>query len=311
MQMGHQFLECDVISSLTMDQLRVLVEISDQGSFSAAARSLGRVQSAISQSVKSLEETQGVQLFDRSNLRPVLTPIGHVLVDQARAVLASADRFEAIATGTRAGLEATLTLAIDPLVPTAPLISSLRALGDKFPTLPVSFSTEGVGGAERRLRNGSASLAICLLLPDVPADLAAYPIMALELIPVVSAEHPLAKLRRPLDRSDLEAHVQLVLSDASGADGPAHGVVSPRIWRFVDLARRLDFLLSGFGWCKMPLDVVDGHLRAGRLVRLEVDDERIAPTNKLQVYAAHAQGHPLGIGGRWLLEDLRRRLAVL
>ena len=54
-----------MISSLTMDQLRVLVEISERGSFSAAARALGRVQSAISQSVKSLEETQGVQLFER------------------------------------------------------------------------------------------------------------------------------------------------------------------------------------------------------------------------------------------------------
>ena len=116
-----------MISSLTMDQLRVLVEIRERGSFSAAARALGRVQSAISQSVKSLEETQGVQLFDRSNLRPVLTPIGQVLVEQARAVLVSAARFEAIATGTRAGLEPTLTLAIDPLVPTAPFISSLRA----------------------------------------------------------------------------------------------------------------------------------------------------------------------------------------
>lgn len=298
-----------MISSLTMDQLRVLVEISERGSFSAAGRALGRVQSAISQSIKSLEETQGVELFDRSNLRPVLTPIGQVLVEQARAVLVGAARFEAIATGTRAGLEHTLTLAIDPLVPTAPFISSLRALGEKFPTLPVSFSTESLGGAERRLRSGDASLGICLLLPEVPPDLAAYPILELKLIPVVSAAHPLALLRRPVDRSDLEANVQLVLSDALGAERQSHGVVSARVWRFVDLARRLDFLLAGFGWCKMPPDVVNAHLQAGRLVRLEVDDESIAPSNTLHVYAAHARARPLGIGGMWLLDDLKRRLA--
>ena len=299
----------EVISTLTMDQLRVLVEISDRGSFSAAGRSLGRVQSAISLSVKSLEEIQGVELFDRSSLRPTLTPVGQVLVEQARAVLASAARFEAIAAGTRIGLEAALTLAIDPLVPTAPLISSLRALRDEFPTLPVSFSTEGVGGAERRLRSGSASLAICLLLPAVPADLAAYPVMDLELIPVASADHPLARLGRPLDRSDFEEHVQLVLSDALGAGGPSYGIVSTRVWRFVDLARRLDFLLSGFGWCKMPPYIVDAHIKAGRLVELEVHDESIAPGNTLPVYAAHAQSRPLGLGGMWLLNDLRRRLA--
>ncbi|OTP76111.1 LysR family transcriptional regulator [Caballeronia sordidicola] len=42
-----------LISSLTLDQLRVLVTIGDEGSFSAAGRSLGRVQSAISQAVKN------------------------------------------------------------------------------------------------------------------------------------------------------------------------------------------------------------------------------------------------------------------
>jgi DNA-binding transcriptional LysR family regulator len=57
----------EVIGSLTLDQLRVLVMIDDAGSFSAAARSLGRVQSAISQSVRTLEEIQGVSLFDRTH----------------------------------------------------------------------------------------------------------------------------------------------------------------------------------------------------------------------------------------------------
>ena len=57
------------------------------------------------------------------------------------------------------GLEPELALAIDPLVPTEPLIDSLRALRKVFSDLPVSFSTEGVSGAERRLRAKAASLA--------------------------------------------------------------------------------------------------------------------------------------------------------
>ena len=40
-----------MIDSLTLDQMRVLVAVADAGSFSAAARKLGRVQSAISQSI--------------------------------------------------------------------------------------------------------------------------------------------------------------------------------------------------------------------------------------------------------------------
>ena len=297
-----------MIGNLTLDQLRVLVTVSDAGSFSAAGRSLGRVQSAISQAVKTLEETQGIDLFDRTSQKPTLTAVGRVLVDQARAILASADRFEAIAAGTRMGLEPALTLAIDPLVPTAPLIDSLRALRDTFPDLPVSFSTEGVGGAERRLRDHSASLAFCLLLPSVPDDLMAYPLMDLNLMPVAAADHPLVRLGRKLHRADLEAHVQLVLSDAHGNDGPSYGVIGSRIWRFVDLGRRLDFLLAGFGWCKMPPFVIESYLKGGRLVKLDISDEGISPTGTLPVYAVHVRNRPLGRAGSWLLEDLGKRL---
>src|SRR5262245_36960268 len=138
------------LGSLSLDHLRVLVTIADEGSFSAAARKLRRAQSAISQAVATLEELQDVRLFDRGGHRPRLTDIGQVLVDQARLVLASAARFEAVAASNRSGLEAELALAIDPLVPTAPLIESLHALRHTYPDLPVSFTTEGLGGALRR-----------------------------------------------------------------------------------------------------------------------------------------------------------------
>ncbi|WP_394821133.1 LysR family transcriptional regulator [Pendulispora albinea] len=296
-------------ASLTLDQLRVLVTICDTGSFSAAGRALGRVQSAISQTVKALEEAQGVELFDRRKHKPTLTAVGAVLVEQARTVLASADRFAAIAAGTRMGLEPALALAIDPLVPTAPLIDSLRALQATFPDLPVSFSTEGVSGAERRLRDGSASLAFCLLLPSVPDDLTVYPIMDLRLTPVAAADHTLARLGRKVNRADLQAHVQLVLSSSAGAEGASYGVVSTRVWRFVDLGRRLDFLLAGFGWCTMPSYILAPYLADGRLVELDVSDESRALTRPLPVYAAHVRDRHLGRGGRWLLDDLRKRLA--
>lgn len=182
-----------MIGALTLDQLRVLVAIADSGSFSAAGRQLGRAQSAISQAVATLEGVQGVALFDRSGYRPQLTETGRVLVDQARLVLASAARFEAVAAGSRAGLEAELTVAIDPLVPSAPLIDSLRSLGEAYPDLPLSFSTEGLGGALRRLRDGTASLAICLLLPAVPEDVVAHPLLRLPLRSVAAAHHPLAR----------------------------------------------------------------------------------------------------------------------
>ena len=59
-----------MIDPLTLDQMRALVVVADAGSFSAAARRLGRVQSAISQSIQTMEATLGVTLFDRSTRTP-------------------------------------------------------------------------------------------------------------------------------------------------------------------------------------------------------------------------------------------------
>lgn len=297
-----------MIGNFTLDQLRVLTTIAEAGSFSAAGRRLGRAQSAISQAVATLEDTQGVTLFDRSGFRPVLTDVGRVLVAQARSVLASAARFEAMAASTREGIEAELAVAIDPLVPTAAFIDSLHALRAEFPFLPVSFSTEGLGGAERRLRSGDAALAFCILLPSVPDDIAALPLLGINLVPVVSPAHPLAELNRPVTAGDLDDHIQLVLSDPSAPDGPNYGVIGTRAWRFVDLARRLDFLLAGLGWCRMPEHLIAPHLADGRLVALTIEDDPAIATGPLMIYAAHMRNGAPGRAGAWLLNDLQARL---
>ena len=296
-----------MIGSLTLDQLRVLVTIADVGSFSAAGRRLMRAQSAISQAVATLEAIQGVELFDRRGHRPRLTDIGRVLVEQSRLVLVSAARFEAVAASSRAGLEPELVVAIDPLVPTGPLIESLRALSATFPDLPVSFSTEGLGGSLRRLRSGSAALALCLLLPAVPDDIVAYPLLQVGMRPVVAGGHALASLARPATPSDLEPHVQLVLSDPVDAGSANYGLSSAKLWRFVDLGRRLDFLLAGFGWCRMPEHLVADPLKAGLLKQIEIEDDP-TPREGLTIYAAHQRDRAPGPAGRWLLDDLRRRL---
>ena len=298
-----------MIGNLTLDQLRVLTTIVEAGSFSAAGRRLGRAQSAISQAVATLEDTQGVRLFDRSGFRPVLTDVGRVLVAQAHAVLASAARFEAVAAGTREGIEPELAVAIDPLVPTAVFIDSLHALRAAFPFLPVSFSTEGLGGAERRLRRGDAALALCILLPSVPDDVAALPLLGVDLVPVVSPVHPLAGLGRPVTPADLDEHIQLVLSDPAAPDGPSYGIIGTRAWRFVDLARRLDFLLAGLGWCRMPEHLVAPHLADGLLTALAIEGDPARATGPLTIYAAHMRNRALGRAGGWLLHELQARLA--
>jgi DNA-binding transcriptional LysR family regulator len=296
-----------MLGGLTLDQLRVLVAIAETGSFSAAGRKLHRAQSATSQAIATLEDVQGVTLFDRTGYRPHLTDVGRALLSQAHIILSGTARFEAMAAGTRNGLEPELAVAIDPLVPTAPFIDSLNALRDAFPHLPVSFSTEGLGGAERRLRRGDAALAFCVLLPGVPEDIVALPLLGVRLLPVVAPTHPLARLGRSVTRADLDEHVQLVLSDPSTTDSPSYGIIGTKVWRFVELGRRLDFLLAGLGWCRMPEHLVMPLLAEERLVPLPIEDDPASAHGPLTIYAAHMRDRSRGRAGAWLLDNLQAR----
>ena len=66
---------------------------------------------------------------------------------------------------------------------------------------------------------------------------------------MVAPGHPLASLARSVTRGGLEPPVQLVLTDPVDPAAAAYGLSSARLWHFVDLGKRLDFLLAGFGWC--------------------------------------------------------------
>ena len=296
-----------MIDPLTLDQMRVLVAVAETGSFSAAARKLGRVQSAISQAVQTMEAALRLPLFDRTRKVPILTDAGAAILEDARAVLDRAQAMHARARGILDDLEPELTLAVDATFPMPLLIESLRALTGAFPALPATLFTESLGGARETLMSGDARLAIYPIHGGPPRDVDAEFLARVALAPVAAADHPLAKLGRPAAREDLEAHVQLVLTGRSAyAQSLRGGIVSPHIWRFVDQAVRLEFLLNGFGWCNMPLHMVERDIRAGRLRRLEILHGE--PPPQFPLYAVCPRARPLGRAGRWLVADLRERL---
>ena len=78
----------------TLEQLRHFVAAADAGSFSAAARQVGRAQSAVSTSLGLLEADLGVELFDRSRRNATLTRAGEVLLLEARELLRQAGGLE-------------------------------------------------------------------------------------------------------------------------------------------------------------------------------------------------------------------------
>lgn len=296
-----------MIDRLTLDQLRILIAVAETGSFSAAARRLGRVQSAISQSVQSLEATLGLDLFDRAGKIPTLSEAGQAILNDARSLVHSADLLRARAESIANDIEPELTLAVDPVFPTHILMESLSALDQAFPQLPVLLFTEGLGGPEQRLRDGVARLAVYSLLVTGATDLQAERLTDIPFVPVVAATHPLAQMPMPISRTVLAEATQLVLTDSTPLTQTLRGnLIGRRLWRFADLQTRLDYLLAGFGWCNMPMHLVETHLDSRRLLRLRLIDDTsfLAP-----LYIVHDRTRPPGRAGKWLIDDLRKRLA--
>ncbi len=296
-----------MIDPLTLDQMRILVAVAETGSFSAAARRLGRVQSAVSQAVNTLEEVLGVSLFSRAGKTPTLTRAGTVILKDARRLIDGARTMKSRAASIMVDVEPELTLAVDATFPNDLLMASLKALRVEFPQLPVSVFTEGLGGAEQRLREGVVGFAIYPIDATGARDLAADFLTDIALIPVVSVDHPLAREAAPITRETLEPHVQLVLTDRAPLTQPTlgGGIVSHHIWRFADLATRLEFLLAGFGWCNMPLHMVADHIEAGRLKRLETAEHGAIA---FRIHVVQERGREIGRAGRWLIADLRERI---
>jgi len=295
-----------MIDPLTLDQMRVLVAVAETGTFSSAAQRLGRVQSAISQSVNTLEDVLGVAMFDRSGKRPRLTEAGEAIVKDARRLIDGARMLKARAGSIAADVEPELTLAVDAIFPNELLMASLKALAKEFPQTPVSVFTEGLGGPEQRLRDGVVRLAIYPIGVTGARDLAAEFLTKIAIIPVVATSHPLAALEGPISREALEPHVQLVLTDRTPlTQNIGGGIVSHHIWRFADLSTRLEFLLAGFGWCNMPAHMVIGRIEEGRLKRLDLAEK---DPYEFRVHVVHERGREIGRAGRWLIADLRERL---
>ena len=299
-----------LLDRLTLDQLRMLIAVAECGSFQAAARRLGRVQSAVSQAIQALEFTLGVAVFERTTKPYGLTDAGRVVLADARHVVRAADTLRARAAGVAEGIEPELAIAVEAIFPSDVLMASLRALAAAFPDLPVTLYTEGLGGPEQRLRDGTARWAIYATQLTGAVGLESEFLVSIPMVPVVAAGHPLARLPQPLSREVLEPHVQLVLTDRTTVTaGLQGGIVGRHIWRFADLGLRLDYLLAGFGWCHMPLHIVAGHIAAGRLARLVLAERGETPWH-FDLNVVHERGRPPGRAGTWLIAELRRRLAA-
>lgn len=188
--------------------MRVLREVAQRGSFSAAAEALAYTQSAVSQQIAALEREAGTKLVERNARGVRLTDAGRVVVGHADVILArladAESELEAIA-GLRGGR---LRLAAFPSAGASIMPKAIAAFRDRHPavelTLQPAEPDDGVG----LLRSGEVDIALTITTPGGDACGAYGPgIQELKLLDdpmyvILSDTHALAH-RRTLRLADL------------------------------------------------------------------------------------------------------------
>jgi len=177
--------------------LRVLREVAQAGSFSAAAQALGYSQSAVSRQMAALEAVVGRPLFERGRRGVALTAAGARLLPRAIRVLDELDAAlretagEEVAAGpVRLGAFAS---AVAGLVP--------KALATLPRELRVTVREGTTPALTRALRAGTLDLAVLARTPPFrPLDAESPPLELTtlserELLLAVAAAHPFARAR--------------------------------------------------------------------------------------------------------------------
>jgi DNA-binding transcriptional LysR family regulator len=197
--------------------LRVLREVTQTGSFSAAALSLGYTQSAVSRQVAALERAAGRRLFDRGRHGVNLTPAGARLLTSAVRVIDELEAARSELAGEPIGGRP-VRLGAFAAAAAGLVTQALAALPAQ---LNVSLREATTPALTRALRAGTLDLAVLARTPPFrPLDAESPPLdlttlSERELAIGVAANHPLARARA-VEVGELEGQVWVASRSDSG-----------------------------------------------------------------------------------------------
>ncbi len=286
----------DPRSALTPDALTMMDAIAQSGSFAAAARQLGKVPSALTYSVRQLEDALDVLLFDRRSRQARLTAAGQELLDEGRRLLeqidAVANRVKRVATGW----ETQLSVAVDDVISrttmlelceafyaaTAPAVRASRSKGGALDAAPpatrLRFRTEVLAGTWEALVTGQADLAIGVASSREPAiGMTMKDLGPMRFVFAVAPHHALAAAAEPIDDAELIRHRAVAVADSAHRLAPVTVNLLPGqdVLTVSDMHSKIDALLRGLGCGFVPEPMARDHIEAGRLIVKEVQRTRI------------------------------------
>jgi DNA-binding transcriptional LysR family regulator len=281
---------------MTYDQLVTLDSIVKNGSFKAAAQAMHKSQPSISIAIKKLEEEFQIQIFDRQEYRPKLTPEGKAFYKKALISLKQFGELKTFANELAKGAEPEINLAIDSIVPISKIQSELVKFFDPYISTSLNLTVDILEGIAEDVVDHEVDFAIGSYFVE-RADLDAYHFTDVEMLPVISSTFD-------LDNIDLKTLPQIVItSNSKNRSDELHGVLSDgKRWFTSDISMKLELIKNELGWGRMPCHLVERAIANKELVVIE-GHKNIQKLN-VPLYLLRSKSYSMGPNAKRLWEHL-------
>lgn len=258
-------------------QLRYLVAIADTGGFGRAAQRCNVTQSTLSAGIKELEATLGATLVERGRAGATFTPVGEVVVERARRLLAEAEDLVELAKGSAEPLVGPLRIGVIPTVAPYLLPKLLPRLRRRFPRLRPFLVEERTASLIEQLESGAIDVALLAFPYDLPR-LAAFDCFEDRFVFAAPKGHRLLA-SRAVDLADLAGETVLLLAEGHCLREHALSVCrlaardQARAVEATSLSTLIQMVDSGLGVTLLPMLAIDaGALRGTRIESRPVAD---------------------------------------
>lgn len=254
---------------LSLQQLKYFVVCAELGSFSAAARKLGKAQSVVSQAISNLEVDLGLPLFDRSTRKPMLTKQGVKLLAHAQATLIQSQELESAAVALSTGDESELTIVVDPALLQPKLYQLLENFCLRYPATNLILNVTNSDEIPRVVEQQNAQFGLMLIDGSMPTGVELGLLGHLPFYVVVHPNHPLTQLSS-VTRAELAKYRQLLVRSAEKKSTALLPEISPKKFWSNDFEALKHMAEYNFGWCYLPAHIAQPSINNGRLIRLPV-----------------------------------------
>jgi len=271
-----------------LEQLRMFVETADSGSFSACAKRLGKVQSAVSQGIANLEVDLNCQLFDRSTRKPSLTQEGTRLLEYAKAVIVQNQEMQLAAQAINHQTETHLTLAVDSGVVLPKLMDCIAHFSQLFPSTQVNILTGASSEVLNWVKQGEADMGLMFANATLHRGVNLSYIGSLAFYGMCHKDHVLAN-QGPVTETQLINHRQIIAKDWANTGSDQFIALGPNNWYANNFNEVKTLITNGLGWGYLPEHLAKDALVSGDIIKLTLSFdhkpwntpiERITPKNK-------------------------------